>query len=99
MPWPEVPPPHGSTRVEGQLAAYKAELIAAMARDSDERRSAVDPDEDRLPGVGEFFPAELAMVLNCSRVAARSVGDDTERDHPHHPAAGLQLWSEDPPPF
>ncbi len=59
-------------------AAYEAELILGLADDS--------PDDDdpppgspgarswkpdtELPGVSEFFTSELAMVLNCGRVAA-----------------------------
>jgi hypothetical protein len=59
-------------------AAYEAELVLGLADGS--------PDDDdpppgtpgarswkpdtELPGVSEFFPAELAVVLNCGRVAA-----------------------------
>jgi hypothetical protein len=59
-------------------AAYEAELVLGLADDS--------PDDDdpppgtpgarswrpdtELPGVSEFFTTELAMVLNCGRVAA-----------------------------
>jgi hypothetical protein len=72
-------------QVEGQLAAYKAELVAAFARD---RTDAGDrpagapgaaapewtPDgENRLPGVSEFFPDEIAMILNCSRAEATTL--------------------------
>ncbi len=58
-------------------AAYEAELVLGLADDT--------PDDDpppgtpgarswkpepELPGVSEFFTAELAVVLNCGRVAA-----------------------------
>jgi hypothetical protein len=63
-------------RVEAQVAAYKVELVAGMARASaaaDDRRSR-DPDE-RLPEVAEFFPDELAQILNCSRAAATTLAE------------------------
>jgi hypothetical protein len=75
-------------RIEGQLAAYKVEVAAAFARDrtdADDRRSgttgaaspawAPDEEEDRLPGVSEFFPDELALILNCSRAEATSLAE------------------------
>ena len=66
--------------LEAQLAAFKAELVVGLAADrpaSDDRRSG-------RPGaasgewaaqlldasVSEFFPDELALVLNCSRSEA-----------------------------
>jgi hypothetical protein len=61
------------------LAAYEAELVLHMADESPESE---DPPpgtrgarsswgaETRLPGVSEFFPAELSMVLNCGRGTA-----------------------------
>jgi Domain of unknown function (DUF222) len=59
-------------------AAYEAELILALADDSPDdddpapgtpgaRSWKPDPE---LPGVSEFFTAELAMVLNCGRLSA-----------------------------
>src|SRR5918993_1577676 len=59
-------------------AAYEAELILGLADDSPDddnpppgspgaRSWKPDPE---LPGVSEFFTAELAMVLNCGRLAA-----------------------------
>jgi hypothetical protein len=64
--------------LRAQTAAYEAELVLGLADDS--------PDDDdpppgtpgarswkpdtELPGVSEFLPAELAVVLNCGRVAA-----------------------------
>jgi hypothetical protein len=75
-------------RIEGQLAAYKVEVAAAFARDrtdADDRPSgttgaaspawAPDQGEDRLPGVSEFFPDELALILNCSRAEATSLAE------------------------
>jgi hypothetical protein len=61
-------------------AAYEAELVLALADDSPDgddppsgapgaRSRSWKPDPE-LPGVSEFFPAELAMVLNCGRLAA-----------------------------
>ena len=65
---------------EAVLAAYKAELVVGLAADrpasGDRQRGQVGAasgewaaqllDED----VSEFFPDELALVLNCSRAAA-----------------------------
>jgi Domain of unknown function (DUF222) len=75
-------------RIEGRLAAYKVEVAAAFARDrtdADDRPSgttgaaspawAPDQGEDRLPGVSEFFPDELALILNCSRAEATSLAE------------------------
>ena len=75
-------------QVEGAIAAYKAELVAAMARDSaaaDDRSPdqpgaaspawAGDPADDPLPDASEFFPDELALVLNCSRAAATTLAE------------------------
>jgi hypothetical protein len=68
------------TEAEAVLAAYKVELIEGLATDrpasGDRQRGQVGAasgewaaqllDED----VSEFFPDELALVLNCSRPAA-----------------------------
>src|SRR5215212_4004381 len=65
---------------EAVLAAYKAELVVGLATDrpasGDRQRGQVGAasgewaaqllDED----VSEFFPDELALILNCSRTAA-----------------------------
>src|SRR5689334_17222163 len=61
-------------------AAYEAELICRLA---DLTPDVLDPDPDspggrrgswapdtELPGVSEFFPAELAVLLNCGRGTA-----------------------------
>lgn len=65
-------------QAESMVAAYKAERIAALAA----RRSAAGDrrpgtpgaaavrDEGLPDGVSEFFPDELAMILNCSRTGA-----------------------------
>jgi hypothetical protein len=63
------------TLVEGQLAAYKAELVAEMARAGgadDDRRAG---GEERLPEAAEFFPDELALILRCSRAAATALAE------------------------
>lgn len=75
-------------QAEGALAAYKAELVAAMARarsTAGDRPSgrpgaaspgwARDPADDPLPDASEFFPDELALVLNCSRAAATTLAE------------------------
>jgi hypothetical protein len=68
-------------RLESALAAYKAELIVALAR---KRPADLDvpvggpgaasttwgPGVVRHPETSEFFEDELALVLNCSRAAA-----------------------------
>jgi hypothetical protein len=70
-------------RVQGEkaaMAAYEAELICGLADDTPD---SADPPPDHpgargrgwapdteLPGVSEFFPAELSMLLNCGRLAA-----------------------------
>jgi hypothetical protein len=71
---------------ENRIAAYRVEMVVGLARD---RSAADDPPpgsvgaaspewahdqgEDRLPGVSEFFPDELALILNCSRAEATSL--------------------------
>jgi hypothetical protein len=75
-------------RIEGQVAAYKLEVVAGFARDrtdADDRPAgapgaaspewAPDQDDDRLPGVSEFFPDELALILNCSRAEATTLAE------------------------
>ena len=70
-------------RAESELAAFKAQLVVALAADrpeSGDRRPgspgaaapewARDDVEEQLPGVSEFFPDELALVLNCTRTGA-----------------------------
>ncbi|SDC80738.1 protein of unknown function [Geodermatophilus telluris] len=66
--------------LKARLAAYEAELVLGLADDSPDdldpppgtpgaRRGAWAPDPE-LPGVSEFFTAELAVVLNCGRRSA-----------------------------
>src|ERR671920_1522908 len=61
-------------------AAYEAELVMGLADDTPDtldppadhpgaRRGSWAPDPE-LPGVSEFFTAELAVVLNCGRGTA-----------------------------
>jgi hypothetical protein len=61
-------------------AAYEAELVMGLADDTPDtldpppghpgaKRGSWAPDAE-LPGVSEFFPSELAMVLNCGRGTA-----------------------------
>jgi hypothetical protein len=61
------------TQAESVLAAYKVELVAALARQRPDSSHA--PDDDPLPGVSEFFPDELALALNCSRAAATTLAE------------------------
>jgi hypothetical protein len=64
--------------LKAMTAAYEAELVLGLADDSPD---ADDPPpgtpgarswkpDTELPGVSEFFTTELAVVLNCGRVAA-----------------------------
>jgi hypothetical protein len=70
-------------QAEAMIAAYKAERIAQLAarRPASADRRPGDPGapaarDERLPdGVSEFFPDELAMILNCSRTAATVLTD------------------------
>src|SRR3954452_20071074 len=65
-------------RVESQRAGYRVQVVPSLAYDrpdADDPRPGTagaaspewTPDEERLPGVSEFFPDELALILNCSR--------------------------------
>jgi hypothetical protein len=66
--------------LKAKAAAYEAELVLGLADDSPDdldpapgtpggRRGSWAPDPE-LPGVSEFFTAELAVVLNCGRGTA-----------------------------
>src|SRR5829696_8210172 len=71
------------TEAEGRLAAFKAELVVGLAAD----RPATDDRRTGQPGaasgewaaqqmdesVSEFFPDELALILNCSRAEATTL--------------------------
>ncbi|MGY1706287.1 DUF222 domain-containing protein [Geodermatophilus sp. SYSU D00697] len=73
-------------RVQAQkatIAAYEAELVLGLADDTPDtldpppghpgaRRGSWAPDAE-LPGVSEFFTAELAVVLNCGRGTASHI--------------------------
>ena len=61
-------------------AAYEAELVLGLADDTPDtldpppdqpgaKRGSWAPDPE-LPGVSEFFTAELAVILNCGRRSA-----------------------------
>ncbi|GAB3304626.1 hypothetical protein GCM10027451_10440 [Geodermatophilus aquaeductus] len=78
-------------------AAYEAELILGLADDSPDdddpppgspgaRARSWKPDTE-LPGVSEFFPAELAMVLNCGRLSASQRAHRAWTYRTHLPAA------------
>ena len=65
---------------EAQLAAFKAELVVGLAADrparADRQRGQIGAASGEWAAqlldadVSEFFPDELALVLNCSRAAA-----------------------------
>ncbi|MEX5721598.1 DUF222 domain-containing protein [Geodermatophilus maliterrae] len=66
--------------LKAMTAAYEAELVLGLADDTPDdldpapgtpgaRRGSWAPDPE-LPGVSEFFTAELAVVLNCGRRSA-----------------------------
>ena len=79
-------------------AAYEAELVLGLAADTPDRfdpppgtpgghKRGWAPDGE-LPGVSEFFTAELAVLLNCGRGTAsyqasqryhQKFGDDAQR--------------------
>jgi hypothetical protein len=67
--------------VKAMAAAYEAELVLGLADDTPDdddpppgtpgaRSWKPDPE---LPGVSEFFLPELAMILNCGRLAASTL--------------------------
>ncbi|MGY1694351.1 DUF222 domain-containing protein [Geodermatophilus sp. SYSU D00814] len=64
--------------LKAQTAAYEAELVLGLADDSpaDDDPAPGTPGarswkpDGELPGVSEFFTAELALVLNCGRGTA-----------------------------
>ncbi|WP_175527165.1 HNH endonuclease signature motif containing protein [Blastococcus tunisiensis] len=76
------------TRLEAQLAAYRAELVTELAvrrPDAADRQPgepgaaspgwAPGPGGEQVPGVSEFFADELAMIGNCSRTAATTLAE------------------------
>lgn len=73
-------------QVESMVAAYRVELVVSLAHDrpagSGQRPGTVgaaapgwarDPADEQVAGVSEFFPDELALILNCSRAAATAL--------------------------
>src|SRR3712207_8490609 len=80
-------------------AAYEAELVLGLADDSpDDADPAPGPPGARswkpdpeLPGVSEFFPAELAMVLNCGRGTASHLAHRAWTYRSHLPATWAAL--------
>ncbi|MGY1832143.1 HNH endonuclease, partial [Geodermatophilus sp. SYSU D01180] len=82
-------------------AAYEAELVLGPADDSpDDAEPAHDtpgarggswaPDPE-LPGVSEFFPAELALVLNVGRGTASHLAHRAWTYRSHLPATWAAL--------
>ena len=67
-------------QAEAELAAFKAELVVGLAGDRPARDDRTKGQAGAASGewaaqlldedVSEFFPDELAMILNCSRTAA-----------------------------
>src|SRR4028118_1797226 len=83
--------------VKAMAAAYEAELVLGLADDTPDdddpppgtpgaRSWKPDPE---LPGVSEFFLPELAMILNCGRLAASTLAPRawTWREAPPGPGA------------
>ncbi|WP_245784504.1 DUF222 domain-containing protein [Geodermatophilus amargosae] len=82
--------------IKARAAAYEAELVLGLADDSPDdddpapgtpgaRARSWKPDPE-LPGVSEFFPAELAVVLNCGRLAASQLAHRAWTYRTHLPA-------------
>ena len=82
-------------------AAYEAELVLGLADDTPDT---LDPPADHpgmrkvswapepeLPGVSEFFPAELAVVLNCGRRTAANLARRAWTYREHLPATWVAL--------
>ncbi|PWW21637.1 uncharacterized protein DUF222 [Geodermatophilus normandii] len=75
-------------------AAYEAELILGLADDSpdDDDPPAGTPGarswkpDPELPGVSEFFSAELAVILNCGRLSAGQLAHRAWTYRSHLPA-------------
>ena len=86
---------------KAMTAAYEAELVLGMADDSPDdldpapgtrgaRSGSWAPDPE-LPGVSEFFPAELAVVLNCGRGTASHLAQRAWIYRSHLPATWAAL--------
>jgi uncharacterized protein DUF222 len=82
--------------LKAMTAAYEAELVLGLADDSPDdddpppgtpgaRSGSWAPDTE-LPGVSEFFTAELAMVVNCGRGTASHLAHRAWTYRSHLPA-------------
>nr|WP_100498241.1 HNH endonuclease signature motif containing protein [Geodermatophilus chilensis] len=82
-------------------AAYEAELVLGLADDTPDtldppadqpgaRRGSWAP-EPELPGVAQFFSAELAVVLNCGRRSAANLAQRAWTYRQHLPATWAAL--------
>ncbi|MEX5721924.1 HNH endonuclease, partial [Geodermatophilus sp. WL48A] len=91
--------------LEAMTAAYEAELVLGLADDTPDdplapgtpgARGSWAPDAE-LPGVSEFSPAELGMVLNCGRGTASHLAHRalTYRSHPPATWAALATGTLD----
>ena len=90
--------------LKATIAAYKAELVLGPADDSpadDEpapgtpgAKGSWAPDIE-LPGVSEFFTAELAMVLNCGRGTAGHLAHRAWTYRSHLPATWAAMAAGD----
>ncbi|MGY1736212.1 DUF222 domain-containing protein [Geodermatophilus sp. SYSU D00684] len=87
--------------MEAMTAAYKAELVLGLADDSPDdddpapgtpgaRSGSWKPDTE-LPGVSEFFTAELAVVLNVGRGTASHLAHRAWTYRSHLPATWAAL--------
>jgi hypothetical protein len=72
-----------TTQVEAVIAAYRVERVmqlaarrpASLDRRRGEPGAAADENELLAVGTSEFFPDELASIMNCSRTAATVLAD------------------------
>ncbi|MGY1734986.1 DUF222 domain-containing protein [Geodermatophilus sp. SYSU D00684] len=87
--------------MEAMTAAYKAELVLGLADDSPDdgdlapgtpgaRGGSWAPDPE-LPGVSEFFTAELALILNTGRGTASHLAHRAWTYRSHLPATWAAL--------
>ncbi|MGY1734995.1 DUF222 domain-containing protein [Geodermatophilus sp. SYSU D00684] len=87
--------------MEAMTAAYKAELVLGLADDSPDdddpawgspgARSGTWQPDPELPGVSEFFTAELAVVLNVGRGTASHLAHRAWTYRSHLPATWAAL--------
>ena len=82
-------------------AAYEAELVLGLADDTPDtldpppdqpgaKRGSWAPDAE-LPGVSQFFPTELSVVLNCGRRTASKLAQRAWTYREHLPATWAAL--------